>query len=131
MVRRELKIERHTERNFGGARRNRTADKGFADLCLTTWRPRHRIRKESSPQALALAIRFFLGKIVNEQLCSPRRALARRFQKKCSSVHYTAGINTFNPLDQRAPAANEPDAEAVSFVTGAPIRLPHSVHEPS
>src|SRR5580704_861622 len=24
----------------GGARRNRTADKGFADLCLTTWRPR-------------------------------------------------------------------------------------------
>jgi hypothetical protein len=37
---------------------------GFADLCLTTWRPRHRIRKESSPQALALAIRFFPGKIV-------------------------------------------------------------------
>src|SRR6266850_533725 len=30
--------------NFGGARRNRTADKGFADLCLTTWRPRHRTR---------------------------------------------------------------------------------------
>src|SRR6266404_5237168 len=30
--------------NFGGARRNRTADKGFADLCLTTWRPRHRMR---------------------------------------------------------------------------------------
>jgi hypothetical protein len=27
-------------KNFGGARRNRTADKGFADLCLTTWRPR-------------------------------------------------------------------------------------------
>src|SRR6267378_1567800 len=27
-------------REFGGARRNRTADKGFADLCLTTWRPR-------------------------------------------------------------------------------------------
>jgi hypothetical protein len=25
---------------IGGARRNRTADKGFADLCLTTWRPR-------------------------------------------------------------------------------------------
>ena len=50
--------------SFGGARRNRTADKGFADLCLTTWRPRPRIRKESSPQALALAIRFFPGKIV-------------------------------------------------------------------
>jgi hypothetical protein len=27
-------------KNVGGARRNRTADKGFADLCLTTWRPR-------------------------------------------------------------------------------------------
>ena len=25
---------------FGGAGRGRTADKGFADLCLTTWRPR-------------------------------------------------------------------------------------------
>jgi hypothetical protein len=28
------------EGKIGGARRNRTADKGFADLCLTTWRPR-------------------------------------------------------------------------------------------
>src|SRR5580704_4219563 len=27
-------------RQFGGAGRDRTADKGFADLCLTTWRPR-------------------------------------------------------------------------------------------
>src|SRR6266700_1072214 len=26
----------------GGARRNRTADNGFADHCRTTWRPRHR-----------------------------------------------------------------------------------------
>src|ERR1700677_1628652 len=31
-------------RKFGGARRNRTADKGFADLCLTTWRPRPRVK---------------------------------------------------------------------------------------
>src|SRR6059036_970901 len=29
-------------RKFGGARRNRTDDNGFADHCLTTWRPRHR-----------------------------------------------------------------------------------------
>jgi hypothetical protein len=28
-------------KSFGGARRNRTADMGFADPCLTTWRPRH------------------------------------------------------------------------------------------
>src|SRR6266567_857475 len=28
----------------GGARRNRTADNGFADHCLTTWRPRHRTK---------------------------------------------------------------------------------------
>ena len=28
--------------SFGGAGRGRTADKGFADLCLTTWRPRLR-----------------------------------------------------------------------------------------
>src|SRR6202050_4385447 len=27
-------------KRVGGAGRNRTADKGFADLCLTTWRPR-------------------------------------------------------------------------------------------
>src|SRR5271168_2285357 len=33
-------------KNFGGAERNRTADKGFADLCLTTWRPRHRVNPE-------------------------------------------------------------------------------------
>src|SRR6266566_8218221 len=31
----------------GGARRNRTADNGFADHCLTTWRPRHRTGKLS------------------------------------------------------------------------------------
>src|SRR6266699_5165100 len=31
----------------GGARRNRTADNGFADHCLTTWRPRHRTEKLS------------------------------------------------------------------------------------
>src|SRR6266700_6601116 len=30
------------EQGVGGARRNRTADNGFADHCLTTWRPRHR-----------------------------------------------------------------------------------------
>src|SRR5258708_34356269 len=30
------------KKNFGGARRNRTADNGFADHCLTTWRPRRR-----------------------------------------------------------------------------------------
>ena len=35
---------------IGGARRNRTADKGFADLCLTTWRPRHRTKKVVSSQ---------------------------------------------------------------------------------
>jgi|HubBroStandDraft_5_1064220.scaffolds.fasta_scaffold109836_2 hypothetical protein len=26
---------------IGGAERNRTADEGFADPCLTTWLPRH------------------------------------------------------------------------------------------
>ena len=26
---------------FGGATRNRTGDKGFADLCLTSWLWRH------------------------------------------------------------------------------------------
>ena len=37
---------------FGGAGRDRTADKGFADLCLTTWRPRlglKRILPDDSP----------------------------------------------------------------------------------
>ncbi len=34
-------------REIGGAGRNRTADKGFADLCLTTWRPRHRVKELS------------------------------------------------------------------------------------
>jgi hypothetical protein len=29
-------------KKVGGAGRNRTADKGFADPCLTTWRPRHK-----------------------------------------------------------------------------------------
>ena len=33
-------LARRNSKSFGGARRNRTADKGFADLCLTTWRPR-------------------------------------------------------------------------------------------
>jgi hypothetical protein len=30
----------HTSDEFGGAGRNRTADEGFADLCLATWLPR-------------------------------------------------------------------------------------------
>jgi hypothetical protein len=30
----------------GGARRNRTADEGFADPCLTTWLPRHRLCRD-------------------------------------------------------------------------------------
>src|SRR5271166_3596387 len=30
----------HTSRLTGGAGRNRTADRGFGDLCLTTWLPR-------------------------------------------------------------------------------------------
>ncbi len=30
----------NSERKSGGAGRNRTAARGFADLCLTTWRPR-------------------------------------------------------------------------------------------
>jgi hypothetical protein len=50
------------QRKYGGAGRNRTADKGFADLCLTTWRPRpcckelirgvKRLPRERSVQAL-------------------------------------------------------------------------------
>ena len=32
-------------RKFGGAGRNRTADKSFADSCLTTWRPRLRTKR--------------------------------------------------------------------------------------
>src|SRR6202040_343695 len=39
---------------FGGAGRDRTADKGFADLCLTTWRPRlgsfHILSDDSQPR---------------------------------------------------------------------------------
>src|SRR6266851_1034986 len=38
-------------RDFGGARRNRTADNGFADHCLTTWRPRHRMKNVVSNQS--------------------------------------------------------------------------------
>src|SRR5437899_1647191 len=33
-----------SQEGVGGARRNRTADNGFADHCLTTWRPRHRTK---------------------------------------------------------------------------------------
>src|SRR6266404_7751746 len=39
--------DRAKGRKIGGARRNRTADNGFADHCLTTWRPRHRGEKLS------------------------------------------------------------------------------------
>src|SRR5262249_5575578 len=35
-----VRCHHQTFRYFGGARRNRTADEGFADLCLTTWLPR-------------------------------------------------------------------------------------------
>src|SRR5271156_105750 len=36
------------KRENGGAGRNRTADKGFADLCLTTWRPRRMLVAEAN-----------------------------------------------------------------------------------
>ena len=36
----ESPVTNHRSRILGGAGRDRTADKGFADLCLTTWRPR-------------------------------------------------------------------------------------------
>jgi hypothetical protein len=31
----------NSDLEVGGAERNRTADEGFADPCLTTWLPRH------------------------------------------------------------------------------------------
>src|SRR5207245_2987598 len=34
----------------GGARRNQTADDGFATHCLTTWRPRHRTNEAGSSE---------------------------------------------------------------------------------
>ena len=39
----ELSTLRSTKQRpeVGGAERNRTADEGFADPCLTTWLPRH------------------------------------------------------------------------------------------
>src|SRR6266481_205177 len=38
---------------FGGAERNRTADEGFADPCLTTWLPRHPVlRATTKPQKM-------------------------------------------------------------------------------
>ena len=39
-LRREIRRLVNSMKEFGGARRNRTADMGFADPCLTTWRPR-------------------------------------------------------------------------------------------
>jgi hypothetical protein len=57
---------RLSQRKNGGAGRNRTADKGFADLCLTTWRPRpcckelirraEKLPRKRSVQALNQAI---------------------------------------------------------------------------
>ena len=38
-------------RGIGGAGRDRTADKGFADLCLTTWRPRPVGKSEANAKA--------------------------------------------------------------------------------
>jgi hypothetical protein len=39
-----------SERENGGARRNRTADDGFADHCLATWRPRHRPKRAGAAE---------------------------------------------------------------------------------
>src|SRR5258708_16706206 len=51
------KREKAMNKKFGGARRNRTADNGFADHCLTTWLPRHRAKKLSvlSSQSLVFS----------------------------------------------------------------------------
>src|ERR1700739_2247116 len=47
-------------KNVGGARRNRTADNGFADHCLTTWRPRHRIKGSEGRRPRSLRPQFLL-----------------------------------------------------------------------
>src|SRR5579862_8588220 len=43
------------ESSNGGAGRNRTADRGFADLGLTTWRPRRLSASASSKPTLTAA----------------------------------------------------------------------------
>jgi hypothetical protein len=37
-----------SELKFGGAERNRTADEGFADPCLTTWLPRRPVLQRNN-----------------------------------------------------------------------------------
>src|SRR5882724_11141358 len=79
--------------NFGGARRNRTADKGFADLCLTTWRPRHRMRAgrvkpgDSGPPhpvpCTELHLQTLLALVRNspdEKVSKPTRLKTRRYK---------------------------------------------------
>ena len=49
-----LPVPPHRLKKFGGGNRIRTGDKGFADLCLTTWLCRHKIkisgRRDSNPR---------------------------------------------------------------------------------
>src|SRR5258706_8967028 len=80
---------------IGGAGRGRTADKGFADLCLTTWRPllrrvhstrektrHHPLRKENAGPHVDVHGKTVRGK-------SPQSPLALRthFSAPCMAIN--------------------------------------------
>ena len=67
--------ENFAERKIGGAGRNRTAVKGFADPCLTTWRPRQRKNRK-------LQVLSFKAKAAST-ICSGVASLGF-FARKCS-----------------------------------------------
>jgi hypothetical protein len=74
---------------FGGAGRDRTADKGFADLCLTTWRPRRRNLPDNTITPLASvlghrSIRRILssGTAVGDPFESPKRTPPRSAKRQ-------------------------------------------------
>jgi hypothetical protein len=89
---------------FGGARGNRTLDKGFADLCLTTWLPRPKPersityeqrqlhptapRASSSPQNKKPTIKSWEG----EKLRAVIQSLAARLSQPTPAATETATL---------------------------------------
>src|SRR5271163_763622 len=74
---------------FGGAGRDRTADKGFADLCLTTWRPRHPNLHHDSSILSGGLLDLGSGAQNQRHLASPVTAIPARNQSTANKHRWT------------------------------------------
>ncbi len=84
-------------KEFGGADRNRTGDKGFANLCLTTW-PRRRVLESLSKDQLRIKVTVVPG--MRFELIHPKGTAPSR-QRVCQFRH-PGSVLIINVFDRKS-----------------------------